>query len=209
MTEPANGKRLDNPLKRGERLPKKIPQWLKRRIETDIYQLYDFGEEAGQATAPGSRVLDAGAGEGRYKPDFDHTEYVGVDLAVGDVAWNYQGLDTICNLTDLPFPDDTFDVALCMQVLEHVPEPQRVLNGNGDAQQAPVVAALIHAVGLVDTGLVVRLALYYRLDRKLQPEWSRLAVAEALGLDGIRNSATEKPLALDAVSRPRSPVELG
>ncbi len=127
MTEPANGKAVKNPLKRGERLPKKIPQWIKRRIETDIYQLYDFGEEAGRSTTPGSWVLDAGAGEGRYKPDFQHTRYVGVDLAVGDIAWNYKGLDAICNLTNLPFPDNTFDAALCMQVLEHVPEPQRVL----------------------------------------------------------------------------------
>jgi SAM-dependent methyltransferase len=127
MTKEAENQSTYNPLKRGERLPRRIPQWIKRRVETDIYQLYDFGEAAGQATPPGSWVLDAGAGEGRYKPDFQHARYVGVDLAVGDVTWNYHGLDAICNLTDLPFADGTFDAAVCMQVLEHVPEPLRVL----------------------------------------------------------------------------------
>jgi hypothetical protein len=78
---------------------------------------------------------------------------------------------------------------------EALPDPQRLLGGAANGRQDPVWKTLIHAVGLVDTGLVVRLALYYRFDEKLQPKWARLAVAEALGFDGIRNSETEKPLA--------------
>jgi hypothetical protein len=31
-------------------------------------------------------VLDAGSGEGQYKPYFSHTQYTGIDLAVGDAA---------------------------------------------------------------------------------------------------------------------------
>jgi len=75
----------------------------------------------------GARVLDAGAGEGRYRPEFAHTRYVGVDLAVGDVAWSYHDLDAIGDLVRLPFGANTFDAALCTQVLEHVNEPYLVL----------------------------------------------------------------------------------
>jgi SAM-dependent methyltransferase len=96
-------------------------------VETDLYQLYDFSDEAAAYAQPGDLVLDAGAGEGRYKPDFNHAHYVGVDLAVGDVAWDYSALDAIGNLERLPFATDTFDIALCQQVLEHVREPEQVL----------------------------------------------------------------------------------
>jgi SAM-dependent methyltransferase len=116
------------PFKRGERLPRFIPQWIKRRVETDLYLIYDFSEEAASKIAPGDRVLDAGAGQGRFKADFVHTRYFGVDLAVGDSSWNYSNLDAISDLTNLPFQDSSFDAVLCTQVLEHVPEPQLVIN---------------------------------------------------------------------------------
>jgi SAM-dependent methyltransferase len=104
-----------------------MPQWIRRRIETDLYLLYDFGEEAAASLPPGIRVLDAGAGEGRFKADFAHTRYTAVDLAVGDSNWDYSNLDTVCDLLYLPFVDGIFDAVLCIQVLEHVPEPLGVL----------------------------------------------------------------------------------
>lgn len=117
--------------KRLERLPRYVPHWIKRKVEVNVYHLYDFMEEAGLSTAPEARVLDAGAGQGRFKPEFAHTRYVGVDLAVGDVAWDYSGLDVISNLVRLPFDRNTFDVVVCAQVLEHVTEPLRVLQEIG------------------------------------------------------------------------------
>jgi SAM-dependent methyltransferase len=108
-------------------LPPYFPQWLHRRIELDSRVLFDFVERAGVSLPPGAVVLDAGAGHGRYRKEFSHTRYVGVDLAVGDEAWDYSGLDAISNLFDLPFAEGTFDAVLCTQVLEHVPEPKAVL----------------------------------------------------------------------------------
>ncbi len=113
--------------KQGERLPGFIPQWIKRRVETDIYLIYDFIDEIAALLPSQTRVLDAGAGEGRFKADFAHTCYTAVDLAVGDVAWDYSNLDAISDLTGLPFAANMFDAALCTQVLEHVPEPQQVI----------------------------------------------------------------------------------
>jgi len=113
--------------KRRERLPRYVPKWIKRRIEIDIHLIDDFVEQAGASLAPEARVLDAGAGEGQYKPDFAHIHYIGVDLAVGDTRWDYGDLDATCDLVCLPFAQDTFDAVICTQVLEHVPEPLWVL----------------------------------------------------------------------------------
>ncbi|HEY62836.1 MAG TPA: SAM-dependent methyltransferase [Anaerolineae bacterium] len=105
------------------RAPRFLPEWVKRRIEVNVYELYDYIGKAGALTPSDAFVLDAGAGEGRFKPEFAHTNYIGVDLAVGDVDWNYRDLDAICNLFSLPFENNKFDVALCLQTLEHVTEP--------------------------------------------------------------------------------------
>lgn len=113
--------------KRGERMPRLIPQWIKRRVETDIYLIYDFSSEAAGRVPANAQLLDAGAGQGRFKADFTHAQYTGVDLTVGDMRWDYSNLDAISDLTRLPFASDSFDAVICFQVLEHVPEPKAVI----------------------------------------------------------------------------------
>ena len=71
----------------------------------------------------GARVLDAGAGEGRFAPPFHACRYCGVDLAVGDAAWDYGHLDAIADLTALPFPQAAFQAAIHIVTLEHLREP--------------------------------------------------------------------------------------
>jgi SAM-dependent methyltransferase len=75
----------------------------------------------------GARVLDAGAGEGQYAPEFSRQRYCGVDLAVGDAAWNYTKLDVIADLTALPFPDSIFGAAIHIVTMEHLREPAAAL----------------------------------------------------------------------------------
>jgi SAM-dependent methyltransferase len=108
-----------------------LPDWISKRIEVNRYESLRLLEQAQEQIAAGSRVLDAGSGEGQYKPYFAHTNYTGVDLAVGDVTWDYTGLDVVGDLSRLPFEDNAFDAAVCIQTMEHVNEPMRVTNEIG------------------------------------------------------------------------------
>jgi SAM-dependent methyltransferase len=76
---------------------------------------------------PGSRVLDAGAGEGRYARFFPNQRYCGVDLGIGDADWNYGALDVVADLAALPFPARCFDACLNIVTLEHLPDPGAAL----------------------------------------------------------------------------------
>lgn len=108
-----------------------LPNWLSKRIEVNRYETLCLLEQAQEQIPPGARVLDAGSGEGQYKPYFTHTQYTGIDLAVGDTAWDYTGLDVVGDLRRLPFGENCFDAAVCIQTLEHVNEPMMVTNEIG------------------------------------------------------------------------------
>lgn len=110
-----------------QRLLSRMPRWLRERLDLHRTRINELVQQAARDAAPGLRLLDAGAGESRYRAHFRHLRYIGVDLAVGDPEWDYSGLDVIGDLAVLPFADATFDVVLCLEVLEHVREPQRVL----------------------------------------------------------------------------------
>jgi SAM-dependent methyltransferase len=70
------------------------------------------------------RVLDLGAGFGVYRPVLERLgdAYVGVDVQFG----NYT-LDVLADGRHLSLAADAFDTVFCSQVLEHTPEPQRLL----------------------------------------------------------------------------------
>lgn len=108
-----------------------MPKWFRDRIQVNRYESYRLLEQAQREVPAGAHVLDAGAGEGQYKPYFNHTRYVGLDLAVGDNSWNYAKLDVLGDLRHLPFAENSFEAAVCIQTLEHVNEPMRVINEIG------------------------------------------------------------------------------
>src|SRR5262249_49231105 len=86
-----------------------------------------FVEDIAARTRSGSKLLDAGAGECRFRPNFSHASYVGIDFAQGDAAWDYSRLDVVGNLEALPFCDESFDRVLSVVVLEHTSQPGRVI----------------------------------------------------------------------------------
>lgn len=78
------------------------------------------------ALRPGSLVLDAGAGDCRYKPLFAAHRYESADF--GGVDGKPYGTITYqCDLTRIPVEDGRFDGLICTQVLAHLPEPNAAL----------------------------------------------------------------------------------
>jgi SAM-dependent methyltransferase len=108
-------------------LKRLIPVGLYRRLDPFEAAIQQFVSHVSRDIPPGSCVLDAGAGESRFKPLFSHTNYIGIDFAQGDASWDYSKLDVIASLEQLPLENATVDHVLSIVVLEHTPEPARVI----------------------------------------------------------------------------------
>ncbi len=84
-----------------------------------------------------SFLLDAGAGEQGYKKYAQHLKYTSQDFGIYEGAkqsgdffnseWQSKSCDIICDITDIPRSDSSFDNILCTEVFEHIPNPTKAL----------------------------------------------------------------------------------
>jgi len=93
-----------------------------------------FVKEALADLKDGSTILDAGAGSQQYRKFCNHLKYssqdfgkVTKDEAAGFAGlsenYEYGPLDYICDITEIPINDSSFDAVLCTEVFEHIPDP--------------------------------------------------------------------------------------
>ena len=95
--------------------------------------------------APGAQILDIGCGSGRHVAaayGLEGARVIGADLNLDDLNEARQRLDfhdqlgahgggvwnlAAANVTRLPFSDDCFDLVICSEVLEHIPDHETAI----------------------------------------------------------------------------------
>ena len=81
----------------------------------------------------GKKILDAGAGELKWKNACSHLQYISQDFceykgdgdgkALQMGAWDTSKIDIVSDIIDIPVDKGSFDAILCSEVFEHIPEP--------------------------------------------------------------------------------------
>jgi SAM-dependent methyltransferase len=99
------------------------PTWF---VNSSRIRLRQRVEQFAGRTGRGMLVLDAGAGRSPYRRCFEHARFETADFAQLP-GRRYPPLDHVCDLSDIPVEDERYDRVLFNQVLEHLPDPPRVL----------------------------------------------------------------------------------
>jgi ubiquinone/menaquinone biosynthesis C-methylase UbiE len=106
------------------------PNPVERRLMAGFFEALDA---ALPAQAPRS-ILEVGVGEAevarRVRDRYPNARFVGIDLPDDELAghWAEQGLPGVfADIAKLPFPDQSFDLVLGIEVLEHVPDPDAAI----------------------------------------------------------------------------------
>lgn len=89
-----------------------------------------FMEKMSHEVEQGDLILDAGAGNQPYRKLFAHTEYESCDYlpVLSEIhKTDYVSQSFYCDLEEIPKADNTYDVIICNQVLEHVKRPEKVI----------------------------------------------------------------------------------
>jgi SAM-dependent methyltransferase len=134
------------------KLRDRFRDWRHRVYGFNVYNRRQWVARHAAALPPRTRVLDVGAGTGQYRALFAHCEYRAQDFGQepGTVD-HYTPLDFECDVLSIPVSDGSFDVILCTEVLEHVPEPikavhelARILRPGGFMLLTAPLGSLLH-----------------------------------------------------------------
>lgn len=81
----------------------------------------------------GKILLDAGAGQMKYKKYCKHLKYIAQDFGEyipGEISvglhherWDTNSVNVKCDIVNMPFENESIDVILCTEVFEHLKDP--------------------------------------------------------------------------------------
>ena len=75
----------------------------------------------------GARVLDVGCGLRPYEVFFSHAKYIGIDVAQSGRLAEGKKIDFEFDGVNIPFEDNSYDIVICTEVLEHAIQPESLL----------------------------------------------------------------------------------
>lgn len=106
--------------------------WREGRNTVNVFEEWKLGEVKRLVDAAGGgRVLDVGCGDGRVLAAVARERGIGVDMAFSAAraaaATGVTGVVAQLDGVPLPLRDGSCDVALCLDVLEHVFDPEHLL----------------------------------------------------------------------------------
>lgn len=127
-------------------------QWRHSVYGFNAYNRWQWVAHHASRLPAGTRVLDVGAGVGQYRSLFGHCAYKAQDFGrEPQTLGHYTRLDFESDILDVPTSDESFDLVLCTEVLEHVPEPikavhemARILRPGGAMMLTAPLGCLLH-----------------------------------------------------------------
>lgn len=119
-------------------------------VRTMFRNFFDAVRELVEVAAPSS-LLDAGCGEGMTLSQLDTclpSSITAFDINPDCVAYTSRSFPeavvTVENIYDLPYPPDSFDVVLCLEVLEHLDNPKLAIQNLARIAKKRLILSVPH-----------------------------------------------------------------
>ena len=111
-----------------------IKNWLSNWLYVSSKQREKFVFNWLSTLEKNKSLLDAGAGEQKYKKYAKHLNYIsqdfgkfeGMDFIENNIKrekWDSKECEIISDITNIPLKDNSIDHILCTEVFEHIPDP--------------------------------------------------------------------------------------
>lgn len=97
---------------------------LRLRADTEDYSKMQMVHYAASQVPAGAIMLDAGAGQCPHRKLFKHARYESSDF----IQNTDNSIDYVCDIQKMTCPTERYDAALCIQVIDDLPEPQRAID---------------------------------------------------------------------------------